>query len=1402
MVLFDRLKRLFSSREENPSESGNQPDPWAHLPIGVLICEPGPPPFAPTLTVTYWNDQASSLVGDLPQPVRPLPLATNPCLRHLADSIRTVLATGTPITLERYDPDTDRWLDFTISRHQQTGLIYIQNKSPEKYRNNLQRRLELESIISDISGSLLTMPPDGLNAFIHESLAKIGAYNNADRVYIFEYAPDNQRMSCTHEWCAEGIVSHRSDLQDIPTRSYPWWQEKMSSQQTIRLTLLDELPPDAASEKATLLHHNIQSLLVMPLVADHGLVGFVGFDAVREARQWDTNDADLLKTFSALVVTATSRASREQQLQRVNKRLTGLRHITKALLTSSLHDGQPDLTALHHLYEMIPCEIGIVFRIDEDGQYARTESRFRHGQREDWPGVSIPVQYLYNNMLAQGQEILVNQLRPGSSGFPADFNPYAWGHRSFLCVPLQAREQYVGLLVLLDPGPQFFTAEHVLIAKEVAGQLSVLLLQEEINQQLTSQATTLFNNHQLLQVVVDTSPTGLALLEPVWAAGSLIDFTYRLVNPVAAHITGQTQETMPGQRLLTMLPHVRTNGLFDCLVRVATTGASQRIQLQDDLSVGEFWGDYLLARVGGNVLLTVNDITSLKRAKAQLQQTNAELETRVAERTGQIQQLYAIQQAIFKYTGLAIAATDTEGIIQLVNPALETMTGYRADELIGKVTPGALRAPAVFQQQIDQLRAAVADPSITGEALIRAYLQKHDYLRRENTLLTKAGQLIPVISTVTGLYNDEQELIGYVDTAIDISYLKTIEQELVQANQRSQLATRAGKLGVWEWNLDTNKLILDGSFASLFDMPRDKPISHLDEVARMVHPDDLPFFKQYVADIQQSRKPFNAEFRLFSPTHQSVHYMKADGLVRQDDPNGTNRMIGVIRDRTTKRQAEQALRDSEYRYRSLVDHLKVVVFQADSTGCWLFLNAAWEEVTGFTVEEALGHRFLEYILPDDQAHTLALFSQIRDCDAGHVKLVVRYRHKEGGYRWIDVFAQATLNEQAEITGFTGTLTDITDRKKAEEAIIESEQRFRDIAENVDEIFWIRDLEEPRFTYMNAAYERFTGQPVTNLYRNPLTFLDFIIEEDRPNVLSFFMHTEQEPSFEFRANHQDGSIRYLSVRIFTVKDEAGVITRRVGVASDITSAHEKELILQDSLQRERALNALKSRFISTASHEFRTPLAGISSSLELVKHYVNSGSAPFDTSPINRHLDNIHRKIFSLNDLISDTLTVSKLDEGKVMIDIEPVDLFDLCTQTLKLYFSDRGDKRFVELIVIGEVVPVETDRKLIAHVLVNLLSNAFKFSTGNPTLTLRFKDNMVTLKVSDKGIGIPQKDIPNLFGKFFRASNAIAFQGTGLGLAICHEYITLLNGQIDLDSTEGVGTTFRITLPKAYRAIS
>jgi PAS domain S-box-containing protein len=238
------------------------------------------------------------------------------------------------------------------------------------------------------------------------------------------------------------------------------------------------------------------------------------------------------------------------------------------------------------------------------------------------------------------------------------------------------------------------------------------------------------------------------------------------------------------------------------------------------------------------------------------------------------------------------------------------------------------------------------------------------------------------------------------------------------------------------------------------------------------------------------------------------------------------------------------------------------------------------------------------------------------------------------------------------------------------------------------------------------------------------------------------------------------------------------------------AEEEALI---AFEREKELSELKSRFVSMASHEFRTPLSGILTSVSLIARYTE----PSDNEKRAKHIQTIKNSVHNLTSILNDFLSLDKLEEGRLechpkLFSIE--EFVENLTQEMEV-LSKKGQKILYEHH--GEHKIILLDPQLLRNILINLLSNAFKYSSENEKICLitTTQDSELRVVIKDNGIGIPMAEQKHLFERFFRARNATAIQGTGLGLTIVKKYLDLMGGSIKFNSIENAGTTFTITLP-------
>ena len=260
-----------------------------------------------------------------------------------------------------------------------------------------------------------------------------------------------------------------------------------------------------------------------------------------------------------------------------------------------------------------------------------------------------------------------------------------------------------------------------------------------------------------------------------------------------------------------------------------------------------------------------------------------------------------------------------------------------------------------------------------------------------------------------------------------------------------------------------------------------------------------------------------------------------------------------------------------------------------------------------------------------------------------------------------------------------------------------------------------------------------------------------------------------------------------------RDAAGRALRMTGVNVDIDDRKRAEVELLAAVQREKELSEMKSKFVSTASHEFRTPLATMLSSAELLEHYSESLS-PAEKANL---LQTIQGGAKRMSEMIDDVLALGRAESGVLKLNLGPTNLHELCARVVSEFRIAQGKQHVITLDDRFDRLEAAMDERLLRHILNNLLSNAVKYSPpgSEVTLSLARREEQAVIEIQDRGIGIPLEDQPRMFESFHRASNVENRPGTGLGLAIVKKSVELHGGEISLSSAVGSGTRFTVMLP-------
>lgn len=508
------------------------------------------------------------------------------------------------------------------------------------------------------------------------------------------------------------------------------------------------------------------------------------------------------------------------------------------------------------------------------------------------------------------------------------------------------------------------------------------------------------------------------------------------------------------------------------------------------------------------------------------------------------------------------------------------------------------------------------------------------------------------------------------------------------------------------------------------------------------------------------------------------------------------------------------------------------ILVADEHGAIVLANPFLSQQFGYTQEELLGQR-IEKLIPSrfHQRHTqhvshfnahpksrpmgvgMDLYAARKDGSEFPVEVSLGH-YETGQGKYVIAFlsdiskrkeaeqALQQLNEALEekIEDRTQTLTSTVNQLAA--LIAETEAKdaelnrinifLNNIWDHAEAIIFVTDT-TGLINMFNPAAERRLGYEAANVTgsETPALFLDQAAITLQELMRNAGAGLSDERELVYRCN--DGSRLPVSQTFTAIRNAQGEVDGYLGMAMDISERKKAEADLLAALEKEKELSELKSRFVSMASHEFRTPLSTVLSSAYLISKYEERE----DHAKREKHVQRIVSAVNMLTDILNDFLSVGRIEEGKIQVRYSHFNLEELLRQIVA---ELNGLLKPGQEIVYRHQGPAQVmlDPSLMKHIIMNLLSNAIKFSPEQARIELQSnqEEQTISLSVTDKGLGIPEEDQQHLFERFFRATNATTIQGTGLGLHIVHKYTELMNGTVSCESRLDEGTTFRLSFPQ------
>ena len=811
-----------------------------------------------------------------------------------------------------------------------------------------------------------------------------------------------------------------------------------------------------------------------------------------------------------------------------------------------------------------------------------------------------------------------------------------------------------------------------------------------------------------------------------------------------------------------------------------------------------------------------------------------------------------------------------------VSPSVTRLSGFSTEEATTHTVQDVF-TPSSLEVAMKALEEEIALEKREEKDLTRSRML-------ELELRCKDGSTVWTEMTITALRDQNGRPVEFTGIARDITKRKQAHEKLRESEERYRnLISNLSNTVIMELNSEGKFTYVSPQIFDIFGHTPEESIGLA--AFDFVHPDDI---EKCFEAMTTKDEVVQIEYR---SRHKDGHYIYVSTTGKKvPDGRGGENLISVASDITERKQAEEALRQSEERYRTILETVEEVYFEVDLAGNFTFVGDAVCRISGYSKEEMIGTSYRTYAPEKDVKAVYEAFNRVYRTGKPIEGFYGEIFRKDGTKRFLETSALPARNQGGEIIGFRGVMRDVTKRKETERQLLAAETAVK----TCNSAIVTADF-DGRLTYANPAVlrvwgydnlEEVVGKSFTSLFKE---------EEEARKLVEMLFTREYDERLDFVGKRKDGtefiaglsaaaivdaerqhagftaSVTDITDRMQAVealqKSELqfrGVINKNAdgiaildkhGVARLVNPAAQamfnrsaEELVgqmlglptaagtttevdivniegqtrvaemqvveidwegapayltsLHDITERKRAeedgreLDRMKSEFISNISHELRTPLHSIQGFTELMLE----GEVP-DPGTQKRFLTIIDKQSQRLGRLIANLLDISRLESGRFSIQKQRSSMANIIRDACQSSFVLASAKG----ISINEDIPqtlpeIEVDGERLTQVMVNLLGNAIKFSNdGSVTVKAELKNGDLLVQVVDQGIGIPKEAMSHLFDRFYRVEDPAEVGGAGLGLYISKQIIEAHGGDLWAESEHREGSTFSFTIPVVSR---
>ncbi|TFG22763.1 MAG: PAS domain-containing sensor histidine kinase [Promethearchaeota archaeon] len=761
-------------------------------------------------------------------------------------------------------------------------------------------------------------------------------------------------------------------------------------------------------------------------------------------------------------------------------------------------------------------------------------------------------------------------------------------------------------------------------------------------------------------------------------------------------------------------------------------------------------------------------------------------------------------ERIIKHLDIGYFKSDANGKILDHNPSFSKIFGYEPNEsLIGFSATDLWAKPEDFNTYLKE---------ITEKGRLGSYIHK---ARKKN------GEIIVLHSHSHVYKNKEKNTFEAEGTIFDISEKYFLEQKLKESEKNYRNIIENAQDAIVIFGLDGNLRYISPQLSKMLGREIELGTRAFDGI----HPDDQKVLVEAFKKAVREKGTYTNEEFEFRAIHNDGHYIWLSSLTKNyyDDEGNLDGFIALLKDIADKKETQRKLLESEQKYRNIIENTKDAIVIIGFDGKFKYISPQLSKIVGREVN--LETTLFSDIHPDDLDYLKDIvFTSIRNKNVS-IKddIEVRVRHNEGYYIWLSSSSKNYYDENGNVIGFITLLRDVTDKKEAEQKLRESEKKYREILDNLEQGYYEVD-HKGIYTLANEYFAKFNGTTPDEMIG---TSYKKYIDKDADNALFKVynqIYREDIPKMtrQFEITDRDGLKRAFELIIYLKRDSNGKKIGFYGTLYDISErkkwerkleeSEEELILLNKELEKKvkertreleeknlqlKKLDKAKDDFITMAAHELKTPLISIAGYTD----YILTTHIDDLNVEIKNDLLIVQRNIKRLQTFMNQLLDIMKIESHKIELKLERTNISNIiyaCLHELNYLFKEKNHEMILN---IDNEIFLNVDSNRIFQVFSNLLSNAIKFTQKNGRVAIKAKKEEMhyLFEVKDNGIGLPEEDLERIFKKFERIeqmSETYDQTGTGIGLYISKGFIEAHGGKMWATS-EGLnkGTSIYFTIP-------